>query len=137
MNRHPATDEVMQRHLGPTQRGAGTVGLHTIFRAGRTEGQGLRQNPLLASGADVATLHVGFLATAPGKKSIDALDANRSPPDTFVVLGREIYLACPNGMGKTKLTNAYFDAKLATTSTMRNWKTVLTLREMTLATPAR
>lgn len=42
--------------------------------------------------------------------------------------GREIFLHCPNGVARTKLTNDYFDAKLATTSTMRNWRTVLKLR---------
>ena len=32
---------------------------------------------------------------------------------------------------RTKLTNQYFDSKLATTSTIRNWKTVLNLLELT------
>jgi uncharacterized protein (DUF1697 family) len=30
----------------------------------------------------------------------------------------------------TKLTNAYFDSKLKTVSTVRNWRTVLKLAEM-------
>jgi uncharacterized protein (DUF1697 family) len=47
------------------------------------------------------------------------------------VSGREIYLRCPNGVARTRLTNAYFDAKLATTSTMRNWRTVVKIVEMT------
>jgi uncharacterized protein (DUF1697 family) len=47
------------------------------------------------------------------------------------VRGREIYLRLPNGVGRTKLTNQYFDTKLATTSTIRNWRTVLKLVEMT------
>ena len=33
-------------------------------------------------------------------------------------------------MARTKLTNAYFDATLATTSTIRNWATVLKLSEL-------
>jgi uncharacterized protein (DUF1697 family) len=40
-------------------------------------------------------------------------------------------LRCPNGVGRSRLTNEYFDSKLATTSTMRNWRTVLKLVEMT------
>jgi hypothetical protein len=40
------------------------------------------------------------------------------------VRGREVFLHLPNGMARTKLTNAYFDARLATTSTGRNWRTV-------------
>ena len=44
--------------------------------------------------------------------------------------GQEIYLRLPHGVANTKLSNAYFDAKLATTSTGRNWRTVTTLYQM-------
>ncbi len=87
-------------------------------------------NPFLAAGADPDSLHVMFLADRPEKKAITALDADRSPPDAFVVKGREIYLACPNGLARTKLSNAWFDSKLGTTSTARNWRTVLKLVAM-------
>ena len=43
---------------------------------------------------------------------------------------REIYLRLPNGVADSKLTNAYFDSKLATTSTGRNWRTVTKLLEL-------
>jgi len=71
-----------------------------------------------------------FLADRPPPGKIAALDPKRSPPDEFEVRGREIYLRCPNGVGRSKLTNEYFDTKLSTTSTMRNWRTVLKLVEM-------
>jgi uncharacterized protein (DUF1697 family) len=87
-------------------------------------------NPFIAAGGDAGTLHVVFLAQAPSADRLAALDQGRSPPDEFRVLGGEIYLRCPNGVAKSKLTNAYFDRKLATTSTMRNWRTVLKLAEM-------
>ena len=86
-------------------------------------------NPFLAAGADVATLHVGFLASEPKAEPVAALDPARSPPDRFEVRGREIFLCLPDGVARSKLTNAYFDSKLATTSTFRNWRTVLTLLE--------
>ena len=76
------------------------------------------KNPFLGTEASLASLHVMFLADDPGKSRVAALDPDRSPPDTFVVRGREIYLACPNGVGKSKLTSAWFDAKLATISTV-------------------
>ena len=44
--------------------------------------------------------------------------------------GRDIYLRLPNGVADTKLTNAYFDSKLSTTSTGRNWRTVTKLLEL-------
>ncbi len=51
--------------------------------------------------------------------------------------GREIYLHLPNGMGRTKLSNAYFDGKLATVSTARNWRTVTALLALLDETDAR
>ena len=87
-------------------------------------------NPFLAEGADPATLHVGFLAHAPDARAIAALDPRRSPPDRFAVHGREVYLCLPNGVARSKLTNAYFDAQLATTTTIRNWRTVLAMLEL-------
>jgi uncharacterized protein (DUF1697 family) len=88
-------------------------------------------NPFLKSGTDPATLHVAFLADKPDRKHIAALDPNRSPGDAFEVRGREVYLHLPNGAARSKLTNAYFDSKLATISTARNWRTVMKLVELT------
>jgi uncharacterized protein (DUF1697 family) len=88
------------------------------------------KNPFLRRGIDVDKLHVAFLADSPASAAVAALDPKRSPPDEFLVEGGEIYLHCPNGYGRTKLSNAYFDAKLGTTSTVRNWRTVLKLLEL-------
>ena len=87
-------------------------------------------NPFLDIESDFTKLHVAFLADRPGSAESASLDPERSPPDTFQMRGREIYLHLPNGAARSKLTNAYFDSKLATTSTARNWKTVLKLNEL-------
>ena len=107
-------------------------GLHVpvMLRTARELRAVASKNPLLDAGASVESLHVMFLVDDPGRSRVSALDPERSPPDRFAVRGREIYLSCPNGVGRSKLTNAWFDAKLGTTSTGRNWKTVLTLIEM-------
>jgi hypothetical protein len=86
--------------------------------------QVLRDNPFLRAGADIKALHVAFLADLPKAAQIAALDHARSPGDEFAVLGSEIYLLLPNGVARSKLTNAYFDRALATVSTIRNWNTV-------------
>jgi len=75
-------------------------------------------------------LNVYFLADMPDPAAVKSLDPERSPGDTFVVKGREVFLHLPNGMARTKLTNAYFDSKLKTVSTARNWKTVGKLVEL-------
>jgi uncharacterized protein (DUF1697 family) len=88
-------------------------------------------NPFLAAGASLDAVYVSFLAKAPTAAQIASLDPNRSPPDAFAVQGTEVYLHCPNGFGRTKLTSAYLDGKLGTVSTARNWRTLLKLVEMT------
>jgi uncharacterized protein (DUF1697 family) len=79
-------------------------------------------------------LHVLFLADRPDDVAAGKLDAARSPGDLFHLSGREVYLYLTNGAGNTKLTNAYFDAKLSTVSTGRNWATVLKLLELSSTT---
>ena len=88
-------------------------------------------SPFLAAGADPAHLHVGFLADAPTAARIAELDPHRSPGDAFKVRGREVNLHFPNGTARSKLTVDYFDRVLGTTITIRNWRTVGKLREMT------
>ena len=90
----------------------------------------VRGNPFLAAGADPARLHVGFLAEAPSATRIAELDPNRSPPDAFEVRRREVYLHFPNGTARSKFTVDYFDRVLATTITIRNWRTVGRLLDM-------
>ena len=90
----------------------------------------LRSNPFLKTGVTEDSLHVYFLAGLPGIEDVAGLDATRSAPDAFEVVGREIYLQLPNGMARTKLTNAYFDSRLRTVSTARNWRTILKLAQL-------
>ncbi len=86
-----------------------------------------RAHPLAQLGDDPKTLHVAFLAATPAAKAAEALDPARSPPDTFLVRGREVFLRLPGGVGKSKLTNDYLDRTLGTTSTVRGWNTVQAL----------
>ncbi len=74
--------------------------------------------------------HVLFLAEKPSRSVVAKLDPNRSPGDEFAVVGREVYLFCPNGIGRSKLTNDYFERILSTPSTARNFRTIRKLIEM-------
>jgi len=69
--------------------------------------------------------------TAFGKLSLPAQAGERaafvgSPPLAAPV----VYLYLPNGYGRTKLTNAYFERSLGAAATTRNWRTVLALAAM-------
>ena len=90
----------------------------------------VRENPFLRAGVDQVRLHVAFLAQVPDDLWVADLEPQRSPPDLFQARGRDIFLHCPDGVARTKLTNAYFDSKLTTTITVRNWRTVTALLEM-------
>lgn len=89
-------------------------------------------NPYLKASESEKTLHVAFLLHTPVAEAVAKLDPHRSPPDRFTVVRNHIYLHTPNGMGNSKITNAWLDSKLSTISTARNWATVLKLHEMTL-----
>ena len=87
-------------------------------------------DPLRAQGLAEEALSIGFLGAAPPDEAVHALDPERSPGDRFAVVGRAVYLFCPRGVARTKLTNAWFDRQLRTVSTFRNLRTVAALVEM-------
>jgi len=62
---------------------------------------------------------------AAGADRIARLELDRSPPDA--VVGAEVYLSLPNGVARSKLSNAWLDPRLGVVSTMRNWRTVTKL----------
>lgn len=101
-----------------------------VMRSARQWRTVVEGNPFLADGADPKTLHAVLLAKAPSKKQAAALDPDRSPPDVFALRGAVLYLHCPNGVARSKLTNAYLDRTLGTITTSRNWRTVLKLQQM-------
>lgn len=93
-------------------------------------------NPFVASGRDVGALAVGFLAGMPDPARVrgllaDPLLAPVAGGDGLLMLGQEVYLHYPNGFARTKLTNALIDRRLVTVTTIRNWRTVAALVEMT------
>lgn len=89
------------------------------------------QNPFLNDRSeDIKFLHVTFLAENPETEKWELIDNEKYKPDEFQVSERALYVFCPNGYGRTKLNNNFFEKKLKTTATTRNWKTVMKLAEM-------
>jgi uncharacterized protein (DUF1697 family) len=114
----------LERELAEHIQAATGLVVPVVVRTGSEVAAALAANPFLTSGAAPEALHVAFLSHLPTSQHVLGLDANRSPGDQFAVVGREVHLWCPNGFARTKLTNAWFDASLKTTSTIRNWRTV-------------
>lgn len=84
----------------------------------------IEENPFLKQkNIDLSKLHVVYLADNPKQDIIDKLKKNNYEPDKFYTSGKEVYVYCPNGYGRTKLTNNFFENKLEITATTRNWNT--------------
>jgi uncharacterized protein (DUF1697 family) len=84
-------------------------------------------NPWLTRGAEAARLYVTFLAAKPSARQVQDLMAKATGTDEAAVRGREVYLHCPNGYGRTKLNNAFLERQLGAKATTRNWATVTKL----------
>jgi len=94
----------------------------------------VKDNPFLRSKTtSLERLYVAFLGAAPDAKAIASIDPQRSPGDEHAIIGSHVFLHLNNGAGGTKLTVAYLDKQLATTSTVRNWQTVLKLHALVTA----
>jgi uncharacterized protein (DUF1697 family) len=88
-------------------------------------------NPFIGwSGMDPDELHVTFLEQKPEPAIIKTLNGIDFLPDRFEIRNREVYIHCANGYGKTRLSNTFFEKKLHTKATTRNWNTVLKLIEL-------
>lgn len=91
----------------------------------------LRHNPFLSGrNEDPAKLHVTFLYGSPSKSKLNGLIAPSGEADEFFVGEKEIFLFCPNGYGRTKLSNTFFERKLNVPATTRNWNTVNALYQI-------
>jgi len=129
-NASPANAERLPGRIGKAIADGFGYRTPVVLRRAEELGDTIRNNPFLLAGASENFLHVMFLASQPDAAAIASLDPDRSPPDRFVVRGKDIYLQCPNGVGSTRLSNAWFDSRLGTVSTGRNWRTVLKLFEL-------
>jgi uncharacterized protein (DUF1697 family) len=102
-----------------------------IIRGSAEMAKIFQANPFLKNrGIDPSKLHVTFLSDLPAKPSLSRMDQLNGAPDQFRILGREVYLHCPNGYGRTKLSNNDIEKALSVQATTRNWSTVSTLQKM-------
>ena len=88
----------------------------------------IKNNPFVGKYADLDKFHVSFLSQIPTESNIDKLNDKAKEgyfgDDEYLILGKEVYLYCPNGYGITKLSNNFLENKLKVIVTTRNWKTV-------------
>jgi uncharacterized protein (DUF1697 family) len=80
--------------------------------------------------ADPKKIALMFLQDAPDAEAINILQEAHTGPEDIVFNGMHAYAFYPNGMGRSKLTNAFIERKINMQGTMRNWNTSNKLRAM-------
>lgn len=85
------------------------------------------QNPELYPGDKVG---IALLPEIPDHEKIGKLGTQDGSQDKFIVKGSVMYLYCPEGFGKTKLTSALIESRLKLRTTVRNRKTIEALSKM-------
>jgi uncharacterized protein (DUF1697 family) len=115
-------EQAIARELG--------LDVRTLVRTKSELARVLRANPFLATRADPSKLHVTFLAAKPAAALARAAGEFDAGADEFRVVGREVYVHCPNGYGRTKINNTFFEKRLQAVATTRNWNTVNQLAEL-------
>ena len=96
-----------------------------VIRTAKEMGEIVRANPFLKKpGIDHSKLHVTFLSAVAPVTATKDLEPLALSAEQFRINGREIYLYCPEGYGRTKLSNNAIEKKLGLVATTRNWKSV-------------
>ena len=130
--RHEKQDEkTMARRLETLLTANYGFDVPVLVRSAREWDETLAANPFLQrENTAPDKLHVTFLADAPEPALLEKLETVDFKPDEFAVVGRDVYLYCPDGYGRTKLSNTFFEKKLKVSATTRNWATVNKLGEL-------
>jgi uncharacterized protein (DUF1697 family) len=92
----------------------------------------VERGPVLSPRADMAKLHVMFLAgvpTAAAQAALGKWHKELRLPEMLEMRGPEIYLYYTNGVGRSKLSGAVIESKLDVFGTARNWNTLTKLVE--------
>jgi uncharacterized protein (DUF1697 family) len=91
-----------------------------IVRTSKEMRNVISNNPFLKeNGVDSSKLHVTFLSEIVQETSLEKLAELSTGPDRFHPASREIYIYCPIGYGRTKLSNVGIEKALSVTATTR------------------
>lgn len=89
-----------------------------------------REHPLASPGLEDRFLMVAFLDREPDVAMDEAIKADEFEPDRFDQRGWDVYLAYPNGIGRSRLSHGLIQRRLGVRATIRNWRTILRLVEL-------
>lgn len=100
-----------------------------VVRTGEELARIVELNPYRVD--DPTRLVVAFLGDEIEVAQLGLGDLVEYLPDELTQLGRELYVSVPNGQGRSKLMEVLTKRRQPTTITVRNWRTVAALADMT------
>ena len=102
-----------------------------LIRTSKDWTESIAQNPFLKEeNVDIDRLHLTCLKEIPSPELLEKIKMFQYLPDQYEIIGKDVFIFCAAGYGSSKLVNSFFESKLKTPATTRNWKTVLKLQEM-------
>ena len=111
-------------------------GIETRVRllSARELGTAIDLNPFENATDDPKSLHVFFLASVPDTSKLqslnEALNDAKADSESTSLQGDLLFLHAPDGIGRSKLA-AKVEKLLGISATSRNWRTVITLLDLT------
>ncbi|WP_353163922.1 DUF1697 domain-containing protein [Empedobacter brevis] len=93
----------------------------------------IENNPFLKElHFDKEFLYYTFLSNKPTGVNFEKIDAYKAEDEQYFMTADVVYLYCPSGYGKTKLTNNFLENKLNVSATTRNHNTSTALLQLAL-----
>lgn len=104
------------------------IAIEFFVRTAREWDAAIAANPFVAEARDDPShLVLMALKKAPKATELERLTADIKGRERAAAHGRHAYLVYPDGIGRSKMTNAFIESRLATRGSGRNWNTVLKL----------
>jgi len=79
---------------------------------------------------DRTRVHVTLLHSKPVEVPTSQITAVAAEGEEFALSNGEVFLFLPNGQGRTKLSNNFFEKTLGVAATTRNWNTITGVLEL-------
>lgn len=92
----------------------------------------INNNPFIKQKKDPNKIYLTFLHSFPKMENINKLKETNYSPEEYSIDNKNIFFFAPNGYGKAKMNNNFFEKKLKLIATTRNWKTVNKLYDLSL-----
>jgi uncharacterized protein (DUF1697 family) len=109
-------------------------GVPVLVRTARDLKRVADTNPFVArQKLDPSQQYVTFLEKMPTARALRELVVPARASEQFLPGKQELFVFCPNGYGRAVLNNGFFEQRLKTVASTRNWKTVCALAQMSAA----